>query len=183
MNTSTGILIWAIAAMLVVILMLVVPRLLRAQSEGQSQDAALRNEIDSNLAMLQDYWARLRPRESREDEVHSMQKRLYAREFANTPLPRFSRQAFELVRVSLAQSRNAKKAARVANFYADLDRLEEIQRELMKALAAGDHAPGPSTGAGAEGDSNYSEFLRIAGRAWDDAWHRIERLLAQGNSL
>lgn len=183
MDTSTGNLIWAAPAILVALLLFITTRHLRTLAQQQRQDDMLRPEIDSNLEMLRGYWARMRPRESREDEVHSMQKRLYAREFASIPLPPFSRQAFERQRASHTRSGNAKKAAGVANFYADLDRLDEIQRELQAALAESERGPNGSTGPSAGGDPDYAEFLRIAGREWDDAWHRIERLLANGNPL
>ncbi len=173
MDTGAGNLIWVGLVMLIVLIPLIGSRLLREQGQGQSMDADLRPEIDANLAALKDYWARVRPRESREDEVHSMQKRLYAREFAGTPLPSFSRQAYQRQLPQIRQSKNGKKAIAVTNFYADLERLEEIQQELQAALAAGERA----------GDDKYEEFLHIAGVEWGDAWHRIERLLAQGNPL
>ncbi len=173
MDAGAGNLIWVLLAILIVMIPLLGSRLLREQGQQQNMYADLRPEVDSNLAALQEYWNHVRPRESSEDEIHSMQKRLYAREFATTPFPAFSRQAYQRQLPSMRQSGNGKKAIAVTNLYADLDRLEEIQRELQAALAAGERA----------GDGNYDEFLRIAGIEWGDAWHRIERLLAQGNPL
>ncbi len=134
--------------------------------------AALRTEIDHNLQLLKESWIRLRPREGSEDEVHSLQKRRYALEFARWPLPPFSRDAYNRHFAFITDPAHAKRFAAVTGFYDDLARLEEIRHELRAALAVG---AGP-TGA-------YDEFLRVAGRSWDDAWHRIERLLAKGNPL
>ena len=183
MGAGMGNQIWAVVAVLIVMMLLVASRLVRGRDEWDRIADALRPEIDSNLALLREYWARIRPRESREDEVHSMQKRLYAREFASTPLPPFSRQAFQRELPAITQTGNGKKAVAVTNFYADLARLEGIHRELRATLAAGERAARAANGERLEGQDDYAEFLRIAGRDWDDIWHRVERLLQQGSPL
>ncbi|MGE5141611.1 MAG: hypothetical protein ACM3JD_19260 [Rudaea sp.] len=151
--------------------------LLLSRWEGRREEtdwvrAALRVEIDHNLKLLRESWTRLRPREGSEDEVHSLQKRRYALEFARWPLPPFSRDAYSRHFAFITDPGHHKGFAAVIDLYDELARLEEIRHELRAALAVG---AGP-TGA-------YDEFLRVAGRSWDDVWHRIERLLEKGNPL
>ncbi|MGB8648145.1 MAG: hypothetical protein WCF84_23110 [Anaerolineae bacterium] len=176
-------LVWIGAAVLVILTVLLVLRWRKARDELAVR-APLRSEIDSNLDRLRAYWEGVRPRESSEDEVHSLQKRRYAREFASTPLPHFAREAYQSHLAFLSTAGNRREFIAATNLYADLARLEEMQRELQASLAAGESARQIANGPTPTGQGgDYAEFLHIAGRVWDDVWRRIERLLEQGNPI
>ncbi len=198
----------AFLAVLIVMLLLILSRWLSRSGQLDDILASLRPEIQSNLQQLRTFWDQVKPRESNEDEIHRLQKTHYARAYATTPLPPFSLSAYESRLPLITSYKNDRRLIAVTNLYADLARLQEIQRELQSALSAGQRAAAAAARAAAptdppaRGDGHlavpdssaartdaseerlaqpgheYDEFLNTAAFLWADAWHRIDRLLA-----
>jgi hypothetical protein len=152
------------------------------------RDAArslLRAEVDSNLKLLQDWWGKLKPRKG-EDEIHWVDKVVYAREFADAALPDFSRNAYMRYQPRLSQYLRGAQLKGLAQFYQDLDRIAELQQELRDALEkdlALRRSPEGQPSSAGEFSPRFDNFLRIAPWSWREASRLIDQLQAQGNPL
>ncbi len=143
-------------------------------SEGLAE---LGREIRRNLGLLEGYWSSHRPRES-EDEFHSVQKVLYAREMALDRLPPFERVAYERQTPLLERYINSGRRRQLDELYASLQRLEEIQADLIRVHAA-DERRASEAGPEDVARLRYDEFVRRAPFLWFEAYHLINRLLAE----
>lgn len=155
----------------------------RRRAEGVRM--ILEPEVETNLNALEECWDKLRPRKD-EDEIHRVDKIVYAREFANAPLPHFSRQRFEGLLPSLPVYLHGRRLAKLLNLYSNLRKIEELHQQLRDALEVdvssqrggqGVHSePGPAS-------PTYDEFLAIAGKSWDQVRYLVEQTLSQGDPI
>jgi signal transduction histidine kinase len=152
------------------------------------RDAArslLQHEADLNLERLKEWWDKLKPRKG-EDEIHWVDKVVYAREFADAELPEFSREAYLSRQSSLSLYVRGDPFKRLVQFYANLAKVEEIHEELRRALEKDimlrRTAEGQPASRG-ELSPRYDEFLGIAAQSWFHAANLIEQALSQGNPL
>ncbi len=132
---------------------------------GKEMLRLIRPEVEANLRAITEYWGAMRPRES-EDELHSMQKRRYALEFASRDLPPLSHLAYQSQRVLLPRYLSRSQFSRLSEFYERLDAIAQCQRELRSARNK-DRA---------SGDIAAQEFNRIAGLTFDRARHLFDEI-------
>ena len=155
------------------------------QRQARLIRAALYPEVQGNLDQLDALWGKLRPRKD-PDEIHRVDKVSYAREFAQTELPQFSRRVYETQLSHLPVYIGRRQFAQLARFYASLARLEQTHSELRSAREQ-DIADRSMALAGPglylPVSVTYDLFLRTAARSWDDIHHTIEQILAEGNPL
>ncbi len=155
------------------------------QRQARLIRAALYPEIQGNLDQLDALWDKLRPRKDA-DEIHRVDKVGYAREFAQTELPPFSRRVYEAQLALLPTYIGRRQFAQLARFYASLARLEQTHAELRAAREqdiAGRTMVTAGPGLYLPVSVTYDLFLRTAARSWDDVHHTIEQMLDEGNPL
>lgn len=146
-----------------------------------SRDAArdrLRQDLETDLRLLRDWWLKIKPRKD-QDEIHWVDKVVYARELADAPLPNFAVITSSLP-PRLTDYLSRRERARLAHLQKDLEKIEEIRGVLRSALEQ-DLAlrqlpvdkPPPT----------FENFLRIAARLWFQAALLVEEILSRGNPL
>ncbi len=157
------------------------------RNKPQREEAArlLQNEVDLNFNLLKEWWDKLKPRKG-EDEIHWVDKVVYAREFADAALPEFSREVFLSEQHSLRSYIRGEQYKRLVQFYDSLAKIQEIQQELREALEKDmlhrRTAEGERTSK-TEVSPRYDEFLGIAAQSWFQATLLIEHALTRGNPL
>jgi hypothetical protein len=152
------------------------------------RDAArtlLHVEANSNLGLLGEWWGKVKPRKG-EDEIHWVDKVVYARALADAALPDFSRQAYMRYQPWLSQYLRGAQLKRLVQFYQDLDKIAELQQGLRNALekdlALRRSLEGQPSSAG-EASPRFDNFLSIAPWSWRDASRVIDQVLTVGNPL
>ncbi len=149
------------------------------RSQGESARDLLRDEVDSNLAQLQEFWKKVKPRKI-DEESHRVDKVAYAREFALTPLPAFVRQVYLDQQSTWSQHVSGTQATRLAHFYESLDKIAAIQQRLRETRER-DIAAQAAQGEAAS--LTYDGFLEIAPWDWMEAKRLMQELMEQGNPL
>ncbi len=156
-----------------------------AHRRTQTVRAVLYSEVESNRNQLRTFWEKVRPRKN-VDEIHRVDKVVYAREFAETELPHFSRTVYEEQLPLLPAAIGSERFMRLARFYTNLARIEQMHTELHTTRAQ-DIAAHQVVPAGmlfsAPASVTYDLFLRKAARMWDEVQHTIEQLLEDKNPL
>lgn len=157
---------------------------LRSMPQRAAARTRLRQEVDSDLRLLEDWWLKIRPRKE-QDEIHWVDKVVYAREFADTPLPNFS-VARSTLPPQLSKYLSASERTRLAQLQEDLKKIEAIQQLLRTALEqdlALRRLPAGQSSFPVEPPPTFENFLRIAARQWFQAALLVEQILARGNPL
>lgn len=149
------------------------------RSEQVSVRDLVRSEVDSNLTRLAEYWDKVKPRKD-VDEIHRVDKIVYAREFAQTELPSFANEVFASQQSALSSAIPRAQFEQLSGFYNRLARIEEIQRRLRETRA---NEIAVHTSQAGSGSPVYEEFVRAAPWAWMEASHLIEEILTEGNPL
>lgn len=159
----------------------------RWKNKQQSESARrlLQAEADSNLKLLQEWWDRIKPHKD-EDEIHWVDKIVYARELADAALPAFSRHYLTRYQQSLSRYLRGAQVGRLERFYQDLGKLQEIQDELRDALEMDLALRRPSNNQAplaGEASPKYENFLKVAPWSWREAARLVEEILTLGNPL
>lgn len=157
------------------------------RNKPQREEAArlLQNEVDLNFNLLKEWWDKLKPRKG-EDEIHWVDKVVYAREFADAALPEFSREVFLSEQHSLRSYIRGEQYKRLVQFYDSLAKIQEIQQELREALENDILLRRRAASQPASKDEispRYDEFLGIAAQSWFQAALLIDQALTRGNPL
>ena len=158
---------------------------LREKPQRDAAATLLRVEVDSNLRLLEQWWGKLKPRKG-EDEIHWVDKVVYAREFADATLPEFRREVYLQEQPSLSSYIRGDKLKRVVQLYDNLGKLAQIQQELRRALekdlALRLSLEGQLSSAG-RASPTFDNFLSVAPWSWREAARVIDVTLTQGNPL
>jgi hypothetical protein len=155
----------------------------KPQREGAR--TLLHAEVDVNLGLLKAWWGKIKPRKS-EDEIHWVDKVVYARELADAPVPDFALDGFKRYQPSLSQYLRGDQLKRLAQFYQDLGKLAEIQQELRAALEkdiALRRSLESQPGSGRKPSPTFDNFLSVAPWSWREAARLIDAILTRGNPL
>ncbi len=147
--------------------------------QGESARDLLRDEVDSNLAQLQEFWKKVKPRKP-DEESHRVDKVRYASEFALTSLPAFSHSVYLDQQSSWSRHVSDTQATRLAHFYQSLDKIAAIQQRLRETREK-DIAVQEAQGEAAS--LTYDGFLEIAPWDWMEAKRLMQELMEQGNPL
>lgn len=159
-------------------------RWLRTKTQRDSARNLLRLELDSDLHLLAEWWNKIKPRKD-QDEIHWVDKVVYAREFADAALPHFSRLSSSL-QPPLSDYLSRSERGRLAQLHKDLGKIEEIQRALQSALEqdlALRRLPAGQSSLATEPPPTFEHFLAVGARHWFQAALLIDQILSRGNSL
>jgi hypothetical protein len=160
------------------------------KSRSKSARTLLRLEIDTNLQMLRDLWAKLRQTDtpskiSESDKVKLIQK------FIEMPFQPFTRVAFESQLNLLTSALNEQGITQVYQFYSQLSQVERIREDLIilqdmerqEAGAAASRAIANRAIAPGVGYRFPKPFINSAPDTWDECEKLITQLLTKGNPL
>jgi hypothetical protein len=142
-------------------------------------------EEESNLGVVQSWWSNIKPRKS-EDEIHWVDKVVYARELADAAPPEFSRDAYLRFQPSLSQYLRGGELSKLTQFYKDLTEIEVIQQQLRAALDRDielRRSLQVQPSSGRKPPPTFEEFLRIAAPSWARAARLIDTILTRGNTF
>jgi hypothetical protein len=145
-------------------------------------------EIDRNLESLRSFWKAVKPGGTEAAEQRS--PREAGREFVNTTLPPFSREALNSQLPLLALALRPEKIAPVFQVYDALSAIQTIRRELAVALddqnqevakfRASQSAPGTTPGLLY---APRTPFDNKIAQVWPEVERQAETALAGGNPL
>jgi hypothetical protein len=155
------------------------------RKQVESARRALRPEVEHNLRQLAAFWEKVRPRKD-VDEIHRVDKVVYAREFALAELPHFAREVYDTQLPLLRAYVRPEQLNRLAALYAGLAQIEGAHTEL-RAKRKRDIPTGQTLVAqpasSAQVSLTYDEFLDAAPFAWQQVQYTVETLLSAGNPL